>query len=820
METRKQRDIQRMTSLVLAGTMILSLSSCKKKSGKSKEDLYSSGKVIEATDPYFNAEVHKVDIPIQASKKLQTVSVSNCIYNGECAIVSYSISYQIPEELEKRAMSSSVTGEDVGVDIEEYFDQGTGIFDKEGKLIRLVGSGSLEGNIYGVTTDPDGNIHMLYSYYPPMEDLVLDENMTMEEWEELISDYKMETRIEIFNPSGETVKLITLDTGDLDPVNWQVWESAFSLLPDGTYTFSEGGRIHVFSAEGKLIRTLSDMDRQLKGEIMQQDGKNYVLSVKKDLENGNDYQIKEINLATGELGTGIDANNLSSYGNITVTRDGVFLNSYSGCFKYNITSGEAEEIFTWNDTDVDRALMKNIQCIPKNSNEILAVGHKSYTFDYPYLIHLTRAETNPHAGKKMIVIGGEHLSDYPELLSFASNYSADPKNSARVVIVDYTEGLRDSDGLGNIEQMIYLDTISGAGPDILVNMYDSVAFRTDSIMEDMNQYLDGESGINREEYFDNIFRACETGGNLYHIPLRFNLEGLVVNRNEVQNTVGWTYEEFEEASKKVTEGVSFLEGVLYNDLLELMLGTSLPQFVDYQNKKVDLNNEDMARILEMVKKFGVTQIPEDEGDYWMMKDFGDEGSIEGDGSLTQEKFMEGMLAIELVELDSVSAIGFHKDQCPGDISYLGFPGKEKMAMAVKTTLTMGICTSSKSKGMAWDFIKAFMGYEEDSGAEFYFSPNKAVFEKESQANMQRANEFYAQYESRPNIAKYLCAPVHEDAIEEARNLIQNATISTAGDPVIFSIICEEAAAYFAGDRTVEEVLKNVQNRATTVVNEL
>ena len=33
---------------------------------------------------------------------------------------------------------------------------------------------------------------------------------------------------------------------------------------------------------------------------------------------------------------------------------------------------------------------------------------------------------------------------------------------------------------------------------------------------------------------------------------------------------GWTYEEFFEASEKMPEEVSFLEGVLYNDLLKLI----------------------------------------------------------------------------------------------------------------------------------------------------------------------------------------------------------------------------------------------------------
>ena len=769
--------------------------------------------MIEATDPYFNAEVHKVEIPLSGGKMLENLSVSSCVYTGECAIVNYAISYAIPEEVQKKAMSMEETGEVGDTGIDEYYEQGTGIFSGDGKLIRKIG-GTMD-TIYGVTVDDDGNIHLLYYHYEP---LVYDESMTAEEWNEAISRNERDMRIEVLDPSGNTLKTILLD---VESEGWQPWDASLKILEDGTYSYSTNGMIYLIDQQGHQTRTLSDLGRSLKGDIIEKNGKHYVMSMVRDLENGDDYQIKEVDLKTGALGTGIEAGNLSVYGNITVTRDGVFLNSYSGCFKYDIETQETQEVFNWNDTDVDRALMKDVQCTPKSENEILAVGHQSYQFDYPYLIHLTRAETNPHAGKKMIVIGGEHLDKCKDLQSFASIYSGNAENSSRIVFLDYTDGLRAEEGLGNIEQSIYFDTITGAGPDILVNMYDSLAFRTDAIMEDMNQYFDGDSGIDRDDYFNNIFRACETDGKLYHIPVRFQLDGLVVNADYVHNNVGWTFEEFEEASTKMPDQVSFLEGVLYNELMKLMLGTSISQFVDYPNKKVDFQNEVMARILEMVRDFGVSQIPSDEGYYKMYKDFGTEGRLEGDGDRTMEKFMEGMLAIRLVDISSVYDVSAARSQCPGiDVSFLGYPAKEKTGMAVEPTLSIGICAASKSKGLAWDFIKAFMEYEIHNGySEYDFSVNKAIFESDCQYIMRDRNDFYATFATTPKMVRYIAHPVAAEDIDTVRDLVENTSISTGGDPVIFDILCEEAAAYFAGDRTVEEVLKNVQNRATLVVME-
>lgn len=600
------------------------------------------------------------------------------------------------------------------------------------------------------------------------------------------------------------------------------YEASLEILDNGNYAYSSGGRISVFSKDGKMICEISDKDRILKGGIIQENNKNYVVSSNGNYSDSTSILLKEVDIGNGKLKDGVDVSVLSSYGTIVATKDGLFANSYSGCFKYDIQKASVEQIFSWNDTDVDRALMKDITVTPKSENEILAIGHKSYESNKPFLIHLTRAETNPHAGKRLIVIGGENLSQCTDLLSFASSYSYNEKNSARIVLVDYTEGLNEDEGYSDIERSIYLDTLSGSGPDILVNMFDSVAFRTDAIMEDMNQYIDGKNGIKRKKYFDNIFRACETNGCLYHIPVRFGLEGLTVNTDIVPGSVGWTYSEFFEASGKVPEEVSFVQGVLYNELLELMLGTSLPQFVDYKNGTVDFLNEDMKHILETVKKYGVTKIPDDEAEVHMKKVVPDEGSLEGDFDLCQEKFKEGMLAIKVSWLNNVYDVAVSRDYCAGTAAFVGFPAREKTAMAVSPSLTLGIVSSSKCKGLAWDFIHAFMeGEGQEYQLQFSSSVRKEAFEKEAKIMMDNRNEFYeTEAKDGPQIARMMVTPVIDEDFSTFKELAENVTISTGGDPAIFNIICEEAAGYFAGDRSVEEVMKNIQNRASIVVKEL
>ena len=62
--------------------------------------------------------------------------------------------------------------------------------------------------------------------------------------------------------------------------------------------------------------------------------------------------------------------------------------------------------------------------------------------------------------------------------------------------------------------------------------------------------------------------------------------------------------------------------------------------------------------------------------------------------------------------------------------------------------------------------------------------------------------------------------VHEEDIDMLRELVENADTMAVRDEAILAIISEDAAGYFAGDRSADDVLSIIQNRTKTVVTEL
>ena len=92
------------------------------------------------------------------------------------------------------------------------------------------------------------------------------------------------------------------------------------------------------------------------------------------------------------------------------------------------------------------------------------------------------------------------------------------------------------------------------------------------------------------------------------------------------------------------------------------------------------------------------------------------------------------------------------------------------------------------------------------------SPTKAV------EDYQARKEFAMQMGTDDSImyAKY---DLTSETSEAFADLVGEVTTVTRTDPSVMMIVNEEAPGYFEWQRSIEDVCKNIQNRATTVVNE-
>ena len=812
---------------MLAASCLLSFTACKKKSDGNSKKQYVSGQEIKETDPFFNSTVNELVIPTDKTKEVEGKNINYTETVGKYMICSYSVTYVQPEWMKNTPYENMSM--EMLMEAANYFGEGTAVFDMEGKIIRQI-DGEVT-NLYGAASDKDDNLYIMGTDYDMMTGeqyfvvQVLDSEGKRQESIKISEDPVKAAMPDASNPDElkrefqEEVSQGPVDPFSKSPSNRKL---KLMILNDGALLVSTKGYMIIYNRDGSKRCEVKDHDRKLAENAFLNGNKYYVLSTYTD-EKGRNVQVKELNIQTGVLGQGKESLVLSEYSDPRITEAGIFINSLNGCYQYDPDTDSIKEVFNWNDSDINRALITSVRCQPESADELNAVAYDS-RYNGPYLIHLTRAEKNPHAGKKIIRIGGMHLNGDIDLMTFINQYNADPNGKARAIVTDYTE---DRDAYENnsaeTERKIYMDILAGDGPDILVNMGDSEMFRNGRIMEDLNSYLDGEKGIDRTKYFDNIFRACESDGHLYHVPISFSLKGMVINADLISNRKGWTYEEFAKAEEALPEDVNIIPSTVYNDLLKLALGSALPKYMNYQDQTVNFQNDEMKKILEFVRKYGMMEIPPNEKDGVDIQYFGEEKYSVSVVDYTEERLKEGLIASKDIEVFSAYSLAFQKNDIPGKTGFVGYPSLTGTGMSISPQSTLGILSSGKYKDLAWDVIRAYLEYTEGSSGKEEssdgISVNRERFETQNRQEMAYRNKLHEDNIIEIAALSSYFAEVKEEDIDDLRTLVENADNVFLQDPAAFNVISEEAAGFFAGDRTAEDVLSIIQNRTKTIVSE-
>ena len=794
---------RRFLAGLLAVAMVLPLASCKKKKKPVKE-------IISETDPYFSADIVELEISTDADKIVEYQSVTAETLVGDRVIASYSISYEQPADLWDEYDEETMTFEELDAFYEkfnEYYVQNVGIFGLDGKLIS------------DIDMDPTMQISCI-SEGRNGEILIMGEEYNYSDNYEI---YTVRNTIFRFDQDGNQLGQFSL------PEDVDFYPSYVCQAANGDYVISSYGELAVVTKNGVFVGSLED--ERLQGELFPSGEDVYVCTI----ESNADYSVVTRYLVKIDLEKADYAdqkleleyfNNLCSDG-----QNGCVMITGSGISRVDIPNGKTEEYLKWDSTDVN---YNNITSIRLFSEDRLSFVREEWKQDSEtgewreriIISTLTRAEKNPHAGKTYIEMGmigspGSALMDY------IISYNANEENKARMRVRDYSA--EDGDSTISLKQIneicdqVYQEMLEGNGPDILADFSGYSQFNSENVLEDLNKYIDGTNGFSREEYFDNVLSAFETREKLFHVPVCFDIRGLLGNKEMVGERSGWTYPEFQQIVETLGPDVSVFEPKEYSMLLESLLSNSMSNFIDYEKKVVYFDGDEFKQLLQIAKQYGIEEIPIDTQSESMYEN-GVGLALPEDG--IQAMMEEGMLALMDTYIYRVDQYAENASLLDGNVVYVGMPSPDGTGMAAAPMLTMAISAFSNSKEEAWDFIRRM--FDEDAQFEYTTSYtsiplNRKAFDRvnetvvrENQENYDRTLEMILDYGWETD---ELPTRITDEHIEGFRELVENVSTIQSVDPTVLDIIYEEAAAYFADQKSIDEVCKNIQNRTTTIVNE-
>lgn len=828
----------------LAGIMVLPMSSCKKKDGqKGSQQTQQSAPLVpvatretqyvQESDPYFTDSEIEFPVPFDETRTMEGMSVGNCKILNDKVYFTFDIQYMLsPEEREER---DSLVGKWESESQLRYFELQDSL--QECGLVSYSMTGE---KVAEFEIAPEESVQGFFS----MKDGRIGAFLSEKRYEVNENNNQVEMicgeNLVYFSEEGKRLEEFSIEQREQEFLGDRFFE-----LDNGNILVVGDSNVFIMSHEGNILA--QDSFNEQKGSAFEEEGKYYILFSHSTMEDDKvkyEKTVREIDTVTAKLGDPkqIDPS-IPDY--FFDCGDACYsVEDYEPVKKINVFDGTVEELMNYAYTDITPFLsgeVSDFRCDQDTDLYFLKKkairGNTSWVQSVPVLVHLHKEEKNPYAGRP-ILYAATCKTDYDSPFTQAVNaYNKRPESKARIIVYSpETEVPGYGAAQADIADQILLSMKSGNGPDILLNCGEFSQFNSEKILLDLNPYMDGATGINRADYYDNIFRAFEVDGKLYQLPINVQVDGFLGNPDLLSGVSGWTISDFDAEMGNNKNGAYPLLGgsnilaMYWNEegnvgiteplgMLNALLAHDFHHYVNYSNCSCSFDSDDFRTLLEIAAKYGGCV---DQGGLMDIYDKYDDMS---DTDPCAKAMQDGISALTILEFSNLTYFSATSYVCGGAPLYLGWPTSGQSGLGAKACVSVGISAYSKAPEEAWDFV-AFLLKEDslfnDIGGDSYRGGSVLVKRSALDLNAQQELDAYLArvefYSDEPGMIA-LDAVLSDESMSKYKEMIGTIHSSIQVDTRIFAIVMEEAPAFFNGQKSADEVSKSIQNRVTTLLQE-
>ncbi len=347
------------------------------------------------------------------------------------------------------------------------------------------------------------------------------------------------------------------------------------------------------------------------------------------------------------------------------------------------------------------------------------------------------------------------------------------------------------------EMQLSADVASGLTPDIYdfsLRMNDtplsSANYARKGMLEDLYPYIDNDPELSREDFLPGVLTGMEINGGVYELTPDINLITTFAPKSVVGDEESWTYDNF----NSIVEQNEFLQSIFdptftRGDLLETILFASGNKLIDWTKGECYFTSDYFIDVLETLSTVP-TNIPED--------------AVIG-GSVTKMIKESNSLLFHCVAdspwlvASPASPEVYGEDYC--------FPGFPEIGNVIVPKTSFGISSSSPNKDKCWEFLRQLV--LKKNTPKHFMSPRMDAIEQMAQNEWQQALDGgYSQNN-----------PYAQEAMQDFLEAVKNTNRIYRFDSNVLDIVKAETGAYFAGDKTAEQVAENIQSRVGIYLSE-
>ena len=406
----------------------------------------------------------------------------------------------------------------------------------------------------------------------------------------------------------------------------------------------------------------------------------------------------------------------------------------------------------------------------------------------------------------------------------------------RIKYVDYSQYNTDEDYNAG-QTRLGDDILAGNVPDVLIadQQFSVSKYVSKGLFADLYTFIDKDESMKREEFLENILAGCEIDGKLYEIPTNFYIQGMIGPKETIDTFRDLTIREFVDKLSTLPEGVTFFRDgdITRETLLQMLFLTNYQNFIDRKTGKCSINNDECRALLEFAK-----MMPEK--NLWDRDGF-DSSTFDWDAY--NNMFRDGKALAQQVSIGDFSGIrdyaySYEKNT---ELDFIGFPAPDRAGMSF-TTANLKFLVSAKGAfpDASWEFVKIFLADDYQTNQSWGFPVKKAALDAKKQAMLDQIKENEKNRDEDGdttgdgNIIGGAQATMIDDVYYDDvyyRREVTAADVETVYgyactakkqfvyDTSLFDIINEEASAYFAGTKSLDEILPLMESRITIFLSE-
>lgn len=607
-------------------------------------------------------------------------------------------------------------------------------------------------------------------------------------------------------------------------------------LSDGSIIIQYSDCLLKISSDGKLVSRFmieTGDDKWVNNLVVTSSGEVYIFYAGAPDYNTKmtkaDFSAGKANLEENLLeGTSIEG----KYYNYFTGTDGYdfMYSNDTGIYGYK-TGAEPVILLNWLNSDIDYQYNGNMTAV--DADRFITIGNDPDTNEQLLVVY-TRVPDSENVSKYIITLGCTYLEYNVRRQIIRFNKSS---NEYRVVVKDYSEYNTDDD-YNRAVTMLNNDIISGNIPDVLVyDSYSSIpydSYASKGLFADLYKFMDAEeNGLDRSLYYGNVLKALETNGKLYAVVPSFTVSTFAGKKKffaDYEN--GITVDELKALISRMPEGtIPFLD-VTQKSLLYYACTMGYDSFVDNNTGKCSFDSAGFKSMLEFAKTMDATSFWDDMNSNW------DEEKYQEYMSKYQNAYKDDIALLSEIYLSGFDSLQYSLWQQFGEETvFVGFPTADRNGASLSADLLISLSSKSSVSAGAWQFVRSFLEEEYQTKNVYQWPLLKYVTEqkkvdflkdqeerKQAQNGDPDAGSGIILYNEATVSSAYPWYPTDSHEFTEAEldavtSYISSVNKLTRYNESVMNTISEEADAYFAGTKSLEETVKIIQNRCQITISE-